>query len=214
MVDDDRNNLIIEAAHRRMDSVESMLSRLTNNPAPTVPQYDLQVAPAAPTTATIITISAFIYKISSPADDATITVCADDAGGTVPGTALGSIAVDGIVGGGWTTPVAPSPSVTMTIGDNFWLLFDRTATKHAGGSYYRVGYADSGDGVSGINPAHGFQWMDQTNTWFSFSTNKLAVSLIWDDGNSNDNISNFAGGITFGWGDQTSLLAASKFIVP
>lgn len=48
MIDDDRNNLIIEAAHRRMDSVESMLRRFTNNPAPTVPQYDLSFASSPP----------------------------------------------------------------------------------------------------------------------------------------------------------------------
>lgn len=39
-MNDDRHNLEVEAAHRRIDALERIIKTKINNPAPTVPQYD------------------------------------------------------------------------------------------------------------------------------------------------------------------------------
>lgn len=180
-----------------------------------LPEPEIPEPPPEPTEATILSISAYIWAIENPVDDCRISVCDD--GGDVPGDVLGSIIVPGIAGGGWSTPAAPDPPITLPIGSYFWLLFERTGeqsfvTRYAISLADPSGQGEAGHGHYALDPA-GFQWLDRYDgLWYTYTLNKLLTSVVFDDGHSWTN--QMSGGtFPFGQGNTNSISGASKYVV-
>lgn len=174
---------------------------------------------------TLMTISAYLWPISSPADSVIVKVCEDDGDGTEPGTEVANFTILGsalTVGGGWTTPEQPLPAVTRPFGHKFWLLFDRTGA-YSFTTRYNINLGDpSGQGEAG--PGHyaldvaGFQWQGVNDfgvddgIWYTYTTSKLATRATFSDGHSWDNGKDGPGApLPFGRGNSTSLRGASRY---
>lgn len=117
----------------RLERNEKLFKRIGNNPAPTVPVYDLTKIDGL-----LTSVIALLGINFSPSDQITCDLCNNNAGqpGTVIATAIPATVVVGI-----QTELVFSPAIALVTGTSYWVVLRRTGTLTSANFYQFHGSA-------------------------------------------------------------------------